>query len=189
MKKGVYILFFVSILVGCQNNTIINEKTETKKNDLGGLIENTPETITSLEKYIERNTIIPLLSINEVDSLQAFDLLKVFEYQNLTGWGGLTLYYFKERLVKVMATHNSEFDSFSNYYFFTNKNNKLSKVINNQMFNNVSANIFIDSNGVLVYDKSLNEKLVQKAIIDANSLFAYIQENEEEMIRDSKLKE
>lgn len=188
MKKVFYVFLFISTLLSCGDNFLDNKESETKKNNLGGLIENNPESITSLEKYMQHDANNDVMSIEFLDSLQTSNELEIYEYQNLTSWGGLDIYYYKGVLVKVVGTYNGELGSFSNYYYFTNRKGKLSKIINNQIFGNIPANILVDNIGVVNSDKSLDRELVQHAINDANSLLQFIKNYEVEIKRDSKLK-
>lgn len=166
MNKIIYIFFIVSILIGCNRNVI-------KENKDFSMIDSNVNS----------------LSIKEIDSLKKNDELQLFEYQNLTIWGGLKIYYYQDKLVMVKGTHNSETSSFFNLYYF-NTDLKISKIIDNQLFRGKSVSIKINKEGNIENNSSLESKsidLIEKSIESANSLLKFIRKNEEEIKTNSKI--
>lgn len=166
MKKGVYILFIVSILIGCSTDIVGKEKKVSNETLINGLF-----------------------SINEIDSLEKNNELKSFNYQNLTLWGGLTLYYYKDNLVLVKCSHNGELSSFTNSFYFTNENHQLSSVIDNQNFGERKVLIEINNEGQVQNLNSINSeniKLIEESIQSGNNLLKFIKANEEDIKINSK---
>jgi len=87
----------------------------SESNKVENLIAQTNE-MEVLNQPIEQN------SVAQIDSIvQKMKNVDIYKYPNLTTWGGISVIYYHDTLIKVESQYNAEFDYTANNYYIKNE--------------------------------------------------------------------
>lgn len=90
--RNKYIYIVLLLITGCNTNTKPTSVPQSQETS----------TVQKEDRNYDANDFFVLDTINSNDSM------KVYEYQNLTSWGGLTLKYVNDKLQTIETIQNAE---------------------------------------------------------------------------------